>query len=145
MYFRDYGLISPLCRPLGKFSRKSRGRGMPSLPRGVAREARISRFRFADLRSYTCQGRGGGQPPDDRPRAGLVHTMTLWYVSAPAGPAPGPLSRAAILHPRPPRSRPLDSAGRLHACEECSSHLAAQWETFESEKLPHSDRSVQPG
>ena len=69
---------------------------------------------------------------------------SLHYIQTrPAGRTPHYPS--LVHHPRPPRSRPLDSAGRLHACEECSSHLAAQWETFESEKLPHSDRSVQPG
>ena len=46
---------------------------------------------------------------------------------------------------RPPRSRPMDSAGRVQTCDECHDHLLAQWNTFEDdedEAPPHHDRSV---
>ena len=42
---------------------------------------------------------GAGQPLSDRPRAGLLHDMTLWHVTAPAGLAPGSLGRAATSGP----------------------------------------------
>ena len=44
-------------------------------------------------------GAGAGQPLSDRPRAGLLHAMTLWHVTAPAGLAPGLLGRAATSTP----------------------------------------------
>merc|ERR1719312_2356656 len=46
-----------------------------------------------------------------------------------------------VHHPRPPRSRPMDSAGRVQACEECNTHLMAQWSKFDEEKLAHVDRN----
>ena len=44
-------------------------------------------------------GAGAGQPLSDRPRAGPLHDMTLWHVTAPAGLAPGSLGRAATSGP----------------------------------------------
>lgn len=46
-----------------------------------------------------------------------------------------------VHHPRPPRSRPMDSAGRVQACEECNGHLQIQYDKFEEEKLAHVDRN----
>ena len=44
-------------------------------------------------------GAGAGQLLSDHPRAGLLHDMTLWHVTAPAGLAPGSLGRAATSTP----------------------------------------------
>ena len=46
-----------------------------------------------------------------------------------------------VHHPRPPRSRPMDSAGRVQSCEECNGHLVTQWNKFDEEKLAHVDRN----
>ena len=45
-----------------------------------------------------------------------------------------------VHHPRPPKSRPMDSAGRVMACEECNADLMIQWNKFDEEKLAHVDR-----
>ena len=45
-----------------------------------------------------------------------------------------------VHHPRPPRSRPMDSAGRVQACDECNADLLTQWTKFDEEKLAHVDR-----
>jgi hypothetical protein len=39
------------------------------------------------------------------------------------------------------RSRPMDSAGRVQSCEECSQFLFLQWEKFEFSKVAHADRN----
>lgn len=46
-----------------------------------------------------------------------------------------------VLHSRPPRSRPMDSAGRVQSCEECCQFLFLQWEKFEFSKVAHADRN----
>jgi len=46
-----------------------------------------------------------------------------------------------IYHSRPPRSRPMDSAGRVHSCEDCSQHLLAQFDKFEEKSVTHADRN----
>ena len=46
-----------------------------------------------------------------------------------------------VAHSRPPRSRPMDSAGRVQCCDECNTHLVRQWDKFEEEKLAHVDRN----
>jgi hypothetical protein len=46
-----------------------------------------------------------------------------------------------VHHPRPPRSRPMDSAGRVQSCEDCRAFLLAQWVQFDMEKCGHTDRN----
>ena len=43
----------------------------------IIKKVPVSRPSFANLRSYACPGRGGGQPPNRSGPSGLVHIMTL--------------------------------------------------------------------
>lgn len=52
-----------------------------------------------------------------------------------------PFYQSLIAHPRPPRSKPIDAAGRVQTCDECHEHLLAQWYTFEGDEVPHADRN----
>lgn len=52
-----------------------------------------------------------------------------------------PYYSSLVHHPRPPRSRPMDSAGRVQCCDECIAFLLSQWEQFERDNVLHSDRN----
>ena len=80
---------------------------------------------------------------DDFKRGTLSYTFAK-QVSSPKEP----FYPSLMCHPRPPRSRPMDSAGRVQTCDECHEHLLAQWNQFEeegandsSELVPHADRN----
>ena len=71
---------------------------------------------------------------DDFKKGSLVYVSTRSSGKQPHFPS-------LTSHTRPPRSRPLDSAGRVQCCEECRTFLNKQWETFEEECLSHADRN----
>ncbi len=51
-----------------------------------------------------------------------------------------PFYPSLMNHARPPKSRPMDSSGRVQTCDDCHNHLLQQWFKFEDEELPHADR-----
>ena len=80
---------------------------------------------------------------DDFKRGTLSYTFAK-QVSSPKEP----FYPSLMCHPRPPRSSPMDSAGRVQTCDECSEHLLAQWNQHEEDEtndsadhVPHADRN----
>lgn len=52
-----------------------------------------------------------------------------------------PFYPSLMIHPRPPKSSPIDSSGRVHTCDECHDHLYQQWVQFEADEILHPDRN----
>lgn len=43
-------------------------------------------------------------------------------------------------HPQPPGAKPMDSSGRVQACEPCHQMLLEQWDNYQRYTVPHSER-----
>ena len=56
---------------------------------------------------------------DEFRRGTLSHTFAKQMNREPFYPS-------LMNHPRPPRSRPMDSSGRVQTCDECHNHLLEQ-------------------
>lgn len=79
---------------------------------------------------------------DEYKRGSLSH-IAAKPLPTPPHPAtsPPPFFPSLMLHPRPSRSRPMDSAGRVQACSACQNHLLLQWKTYTRQGVPHGDRN----
>ncbi|XP_076238992.1 MAP7 domain-containing protein plexus isoform X2 [Calliopsis andreniformis] len=79
---------------------------------------------------------------DEFKRGSLSHIAAKPLPTPPHPSAsPPPFFPSLMLHPRPSRSRPMDSAGRVQACSACQNHLLLQWKAYTQQGVPHSDRN----
>ncbi|XP_033226484.1 uncharacterized protein LOC117178991 isoform X2 [Belonocnema kinseyi] len=78
---------------------------------------------------------------DEFKRGSLSHIAAKPLPTPPhPSPSPPPFFPSLMLHPRPSRSRPMDSAGRVQACSACQNHLIQQWKNYSRQGVPHSER-----
>ncbi|XP_076296792.1 MAP7 domain-containing protein plexus [Lasioglossum baleicum] len=79
---------------------------------------------------------------DEFKRGSLSHIAAKPLPTPPHPSAsPPPFFPSLMLHPRPSRSRPMDSAGRVQACTACQNHLLLQWKAYTRQGVPHDDRN----
>lgn len=51
-----------------------------------------------------------------------------------------PFFPTLVSHPQPPGAKPMDSSGRVQACEPCHQMLLEQWDNYQRYSVPHSER-----
>ncbi|XP_053980635.1 uncharacterized protein LOC128877388 [Hylaeus volcanicus] len=79
---------------------------------------------------------------DEFKRGSLSHIAAKPLPTPPHPSAsPPPFFPSLMLHPRPSRSRPMDSAGRVQACSACQNYLLVQWKAYTRQGVPHGDRN----
>lgn len=78
--------------------------------------------------SETCFICGGGTP-----NGPLANVYAKPIANCPFFPS-------LASHPLPPGAKPMDSAGRVQACETCHRSLLEQWDSYQRYTVPHSER-----